>query len=178
MGEGEKKRREMEKKNREELVSLLKALRRGALSPRETYRAIQAFGEMNFQEARPEVEGFLKSEDPELRFVSLKVLTLYWHLEEYWETAREILEHDPDEDCRFRAAAALADLKQDTQDRQTLQVLARVVRNEQEELVVREAAYAAMKAVLHFDPHEQFHTATRSFDLDKEADWEMVDSYL
>jgi len=178
MVEEEKKRREMEKKNREELVSLLKALRHGALSPRETYRAIQAFGEMNFQEARPEVEGFLKSEDPELRFVSLKVLTRYWHLDEYWETAREILEHDPDGDCRFRAAHALADLKRNTQDRQTLQVLARVVRNKQEEPVVRESAYAAMKAILHFDPREQFHTATLRFDLDKEADWEMVDSYL
>jgi hypothetical protein len=73
----ERKGGEMEKKNREELVSLLKALHRGALSPRETYRAIQAFGEMNFQEARSEVEGFLGSKDPELRFVSLKVLTRY-----------------------------------------------------------------------------------------------------
>jgi HEAT repeat protein len=168
----------MEKKSPEELKNLLIALRRGALSPRETYRAIQAFGEMNFQEARPEVERFLGSEDPELRFVSLKVLTRYWHLEEHWETARKVLEHDPDEDCRFRAADALADLKQDTQDRQTLQVLARVVRNEQEKRVVRESAYAAMKAVLHFDPREQFHTATQGFDLDKEADWDMVDRYL
>lgn len=168
----------MEKKSPEELNSLLKALRRGALSPRETYRAIQAFGEMNFLEARPEVEGFLKSEDPELRFVSLKVLTLYWHLAEHWETARRVLEDDPDEDCRFRAAGALADLKRNTRDRQTLQVLARVVRNEQEKRVVREEAYAAMKAVLHFDPREQFQTATLSFDLEKEADWEMVESYV
>ena len=168
----------MERKSREELEGLLESLRRDALSPHEIYHAIQAFGEMNFQEARPEVERFLKSEDAELRFVALKVLTRYWHLAEHWQTARDVLEHDPDEECRFRAASALADLKRNTQDRFTLRVLAHVVRNEQENPIVREEAYAAMKAILDFDPREQFQIASRGLDWEKGVDWKMVDSYL
>ena len=168
----------MEKKSREELASLLEALRHDKMSAREVYHAIQAFGELNFQEAQSEVERFLKSEDPELRFIALKVLTRYWHLEKHWKTAQDVLEHDPDEDCRFRAAHALAGLRRNTQDRSTLKVLARVVRNEQEKRVVREAAYAAMREIIHYNPREQLHIASRGFDLAKEIDWKMVDSYL
>lgn len=157
----------MEQKSWEELISLIVALRHNTLSMREIYHAIQTFGEMNFQEARPEVEQFLTSEDPELRFVALKVLTRYWHLDEHWETARKILLHDPDEDCRFRAADAIADLRRNSQDRQTLKLLAHVVHNEQEKAVVRAAAYAAMKAVLHFDPHEQFTLLKGKLDIEK-----------
>jgi len=163
---------------KEELVNTLEALRQGALSPREIYHAIQAFGEMNFQEARPEVEHFLKSEDPELRFVALKVLTQYWRLTEHWKTARDVLLHDPDEDCRFRAAGNLGSLMMNTHDKPTLSILARVVHNEQEKRVVRSAAYAAMRGILHFDPREQLHMAAHGVDFAKEVDWKMVDLYL
>jgi hypothetical protein len=164
-------------KSQEELEQLLAALRKGKLVGREIYRAVQAFGENNYQAARPEVESLLKSDDPELRFVSLKVLTRYWHLSEHWETAYSVMLHDPDEDCRFRAAHDLGSLERNTQDTRTLKVLAQVVCNDQENLIVREAAYAAMRGVLYYDPREQFHMATRKFDLAKEADWDMVRKY-
>lgn len=168
----------MEKKSREELNRIRVALHNNTLSARETYHAIQLFGEMNFQEARPEVEQYLTSDNPELRFVALKVLTRYWHLQEHWETARKVLLCDADEDCRFRAADALADLKCNTQDQQTLKVLARVVRNEQEKAVVRISAFAGMKAVLHFDPREQFDIVKGGLDVEKKVDWKVVDAYL
>jgi len=173
----ERKDVKMELVSREELLRLLTALRQATMSDQEAYRAIQTFGEMNFQEARPEVEKFLKSEDAELRFVALKVLTSYWHLEEHWVTAWNVLEHDPDEDCRFRAAIALGALKRNTQDSSTLSVLARVVRNEHEKHVVREAAYAAMKEVLQYVPREQFNMATHGLDFEKDIDWDMVNKY-
>jgi len=168
----------LDNRRREELFSLLKALRRGTLSDREIYHAIQTFGETNFQEARSEVEHFLTNKNPELRFVALKVLTRYWHLNEHWQTARYFLEHDPDEDVRFRAASALAGLRQNSQDRVTLAILAQVVLNEQEAEVVRLAAYAAMKAVMHYDPREQFETLKGAFDVQQKVDWEWVRSFL
>lgn len=169
----------MEKKtSHSELVHLLHALRANTLPDDEIYQTIQAFGELNFQEARPEVERFLKSDEPRLRHVALKVLTRYWHLEEHWQTAREVLEHDISSECRFRAANNLADLRRNTQDRTTLEVLAKVVCNEEENQVVREVAYAAMKAILHYDPREQFRIASEDIDLEKEVDWDMVHSYL
>lgn len=168
----------MEKVSRVELLRRLEAIRRGTLPKREIYRTIQVFGEMDFQEARPEVERFLQSEEPELRFVALKVLTRYWRLPQHWQTARDVLEHDPDEECRFRAASDLGSLKMNTKDKETLSVLAQVVRNEREKPVVREAAYTAMKAILHYDPREQLHLAAHNLDLEKDVDWKLVDSYL
>lgn len=172
MGEDRKER------SREELLCLLETLRFGKLSNHDIYDAIQAFGEMNFREAHPVVEHFLKSEDSELRSVALKVLTLYWHLNEYWEMACQTLLRDPDGDCRLGAAHALAYLKRDTEDRATLTVLARVVRNKQEEPIVRQAAYAAMRAVLHYNPREQWPMAIKELDFTKDIDWQFVDSYL
>jgi len=168
---------EDKKKSPQELDRLYTALRQGTLAGREVYRAVQVFGENNFQRARPEVEALLQSDDPDLRFVSLKVLTRYWRLSEHWETARFVLLHDPDVDCRFRAANDLGSLEMNTQDERTLTVLAQVVCNEQEVLIVREAAYAAMLGVLQYDPREQLRMAGRSFDFEKEVKWDIVNRY-
>lgn len=171
------KEHEKRKKSQKELEQLLEAWHQGMLVGRELYRAVQAFGENNFQQARPEVEALLQSDDPDLRFVSLKVLTRYWRLSEHWETARSVMLHDPDVDCRFRAAKDLGSLQINTQDTRTLTVLAQVVCNEQEEQIVREAAYAAMLGIVHYDPREQLHMAGRSFDFEKEVQWDMVRRY-
>ena len=161
----------------EELRQLHEALKQGKLQGREVYRAVQIFGENLYLPARPEVESLLHSEDFELRFVALKVLTRYWHLKEHWETARQVLLSDPEVECRVRAAHDLGSLMRNTQDPRTLHVLAQVVQNEQENLTVREAAYAAMKEVLQYDAREQLHMATRRFDFNREVDWNLVNQY-
>ena len=124
------------------------------------------------------VEGFLTHPDPQLRSIALEVLTRHWRLKEHWNTARNFLERDPDKECRINGASALAILKRNTQDRPTLSVLARVVRNEQETRLVREAAYAAMRSVIRYDPREQFHLAAKGINSAQEIDWKMVDAYL
>ncbi len=158
-------------KSQEELERLLDELRRGALNNREIYRTVQAFGEHNFQIARPEVEALLHSDDFELRFVALKVLTRYWHLTEHWETARQVLLHDPEVDCRFRAAHDLGALERNTQDRRTLTVLADVVCNEEEDQIVRKVAYAAMLEVLAYNAKEQWRVTINR------VDWDLVKRY-
>ena len=165
------------KKNREELKQLLNALRQGKLKGHEVNRAVQTFGENSFQEARPEVESLLTSDDFELRFVALKVLTAYWRLAEHWETARLVLLHDPEVECRFRAAENLGSLEQDTQDVRTLSILAHVVCNEQEDPIVREASYAAMLKVIRYDSQEQWRIAFNRGDFTTLVDWEMVKHY-
>ena len=164
-------------KRQEELERLLDALRQGELQGREVYHAVQTFGENNFQVARPEVEALLQSDDYALRHVTLKVLTRYWRLAEHWETARQVLLHDPDDECRFRADSALGSLEMNTWDTRTLSVLAHVVCNEQEDRIVREASYAAMLAVLRYEPREQNRMAAHGVDFAKEVDWDMVKRY-
>lgn len=166
------------KMSQEEVGVLLDALRSGALHGRQIYRAVQVFGEQHYQAALPEVEALLQSDDFELRFVALKVLTRYWHLAEYWDTAYQVMVHDSEVECRFRAANDLGGLKANTQDIRTLHVLAQAVCNEQEEFAVRTAAYAAMLEVLHgYNTHEQLHIVGRTFDLATEVDWNLVKSY-
>lgn len=101
----------MENPQKDDPEQLLNALRQGKLQGREIYQAVQTFDETNFQEARPEVEALLQSDDFELRFVVLKVLTHYWCLMEYWETARQVMLYDPEVECSFRAATDLGSLK-------------------------------------------------------------------
>lgn len=161
-----------------ELVLQLQDLQQGKIPAREIYHTIHEFGRMGFLEARPVVERFLTSEDPQLRAIALEVLVRHWRLAEHWDTARRFLEQDPDEDCRMRGASMLETLKRNTQDRRTLAVLARVVRNEHERPIVREAAYAAMRGILHYDPREQFQLAAKGIDLARGVDWQMVDAYL
>ena len=157
---------------------LLENVRCKQLEKRELYHAIHEFGRNHFLEARKDVEGFLTSSEPQLRSVALEVLVNYWRLSDFEETARDFLEHDPDDDCRMKGAAALLVLKRNTKDPQTLSVLARVVRNSEEDLIVREAAYAAMRVVIHYDPREQFRLASKGIASPQEIDWEMVNCYL
>jgi len=124
------------------------------------------------------VERFLTHEDDQLRYIALEVLTNHWRLAEHWQTARDFLEHDPDEDCRRMGASSLEALKMNTKDRPTLAVLARVVCNEQEDKMVRESAYSAMKGVIHFDPREQLKMACKGLNLSQDVDWDIVKSYL
>jgi hypothetical protein len=169
--------RSLDELRQEAPAQLLQAFRQGKLKGRELYRAVQVFGEQRYQAARPEVEALLTSDDPELRFVALKVLTQYWHLAEHWETARQVLLHDPEEECRFRAAGDLGVLEQNTQDRRTLVVLANVVCNEAENPIVRESAYAAMLSVISYNPKEQLRMAAHGVDFATEVDWDLVKQY-
>ncbi len=161
-----------------ELSRLLGDIRRDQLEGRELYHAIHEFGRNHFLEARKDVEGFLTNSDPQLRAIALEVLVNHWRLSDFERTSRNFLEHDSDKECRMKGASALEVLKRNTKDRQTLSVLARVVRNSEEALIVRDAAYAAMRGVIHYDPREQFFLASKGITSLQEIDWEMVNSYL
>jgi hypothetical protein len=146
-------------------------------SPQRTYKAIHELGKHDFLVARSDIEQFLLSRDPELRYIALEVLARHWGLAEHWETAQAFLMHDPDSSCRIMGASALAVLKRNTQDRPTLELLATVVRDPEESPVVRQAAYAAMREIIEYDPGEQFRLAARDINLASDVDWTMVDTY-
>lgn len=167
-----------QEKSREELTQLLEELRRGLLSSDEVYHTVATFGREHFLEARPDVERLLSCENQEVRSIALNVLALDWKLQKHWKTALDVVEHDPDDDNRLRAATLLGGLKRDTGDHQVLQTLAHVVRNE-EDLFVRKAAYLAMQSVLYDrGPRVRLENLQKPFDLEKDVDWELVNLYL
>lgn len=169
--------RQMEQAIQQQLENSLLLLQQNQLQDAELYRTLQKFGQHRFLKARPEVEALLKSDSPYWRMVALEILTRYWQLQEYWQIACSLLEHDPDEDVRASAADALGVLKRDTKDQVTLALLAQAVLNSREENMVRREAYAAMKAIIHYDPREQFELF-RTFDVQRDADWQWVRSFL
>ncbi len=160
------------------LMRQLQDVRDNKLSGRDLYSAIHEFGRGHFLEARPVVERFLTHENAQLRCIALEVLINHWRLADYWDVACAFLEQDSDKECRMRGASALEVLERNTQDRRTLSVLARVVCNPQEAPLVRETAYAAMRGIIHYDPREQFHLASKRLNLSQDIDWDMVKSYL
>lgn len=168
----------MENTNKEPQMLLLQQIRRNELQGRQLYRAVHEFGKTGFIKARKDIEDLLMSEDPEIRYISLEVLTRHWQIVEHWETARRFLEEDGDTDCRIMGASALETLKRGQRDYTTLNVLAHVVANSQEKHIVREAAYAAMLGVLHPDPQEQARMAIRGIDLEHDVDWNLIKSHL
>ena len=119
------------------------------------FSIISDFGDEHFVEAIPDIKNFLTSEDSELRYIALEVLTLNFQLQEVWQTARDFLEHDPDSNCRSLGASCLGALKRNTGDPRTLSVLAHVIVNEKEEHLVRESAYKAFCGVIKYDREEQ-----------------------
>jgi Domain of unknown function (DUF4926) len=160
----------------ERLEGLLQEVRLKRLAADDLYSALHTFGRQHYVEAKQDVETCLTSPEPDIRKIALHVLAKDWRLPEHWETARAFL-RDADSECRIEGASALGVLKMNTQDRRTLHLLALVVTNQQEDQIVREAAYAAMRSIHHFDPQEQLHLAARGT-ATGEMDWDLVQSYL
>lgn len=160
-----------------ELKKALEDIKDGRRPPKGLFDTIHEFGDEEFTEAAPIIEKFLTNADPRLRYISLHVLTMHFRLQKYWKVAVQMLENDPDEDCRIMAISALRSLKRNTSDRETLTILVRLIRDEQEQKYVRESAYRAMRGIIAYNNVEQLNMATGDFDWDKDVDWDMVNSY-
>jgi hypothetical protein len=167
-----------EAEQRVEAQHLLQQLRAGAIDDQHVANALHSFGDARLLEARADVERYLTHPDPNIRHMALHVLTLHFDLQDHWQTAVDFLLHDPVHTRRVDGAEALGWLKRDTQDRGTLEILAQVVRNKAEEEEVRSAAYAAMREILHEDREEQMRLLDLDWDLERDADWAFVDSFL
>lgn len=152
---------------RGEAMKYLASLRQGTLAKIDLPSALITFGKADYLEARTDVESLLTDPEPEIRENALKVLTLYWYLDAYWDKACDFLEHDPVASCRAEGAFALGALKRDTGDKKTLIPLAQVVKNEQEVDYVRKAAYKSMRSIVHFDIMEERKWMREGFTLEK-----------
>ncbi len=87
--------------DQQELHCLLQDLRQGKLAPEERYHVVATCGKQQFLEALPDVERLLIHEDENLRNIALLVLGFDWRKQEYWQSALEMLQHDPDDNNRF-----------------------------------------------------------------------------
>jgi HEAT repeats len=170
----------VEEPSSEELQQWLRDLHAGRVPQDQLHHVIHELGRARAVGARPVVERFLQSEDADLPWVALEVLTRHFRLQDHLPTARQVLLQDKDEHCRMGGADALGSLLKNTGDVDALRLLAGVVRNDEENAFVRLAAYAAMFAIIQYDGRQQLEfSRPRSFrEIDRLVDWNLVDAYL
>jgi len=169
--------------SREDVRLLLQRLRDGTLPPASltedaTYHAIHALGRAEVAEAIPLSERYVTHADAQYRYVALEVLTNHFRLRRHWPTAVAALRQDPDDHVRLGAAAALGHLMADTNDPVTLREPAITLSHPHEDDHVRRAAWAAMRAVEHYDAREQRDLALHSTHLERDVDWGWVRASL
>lgn len=151
----------------------LQRLRTGGVPANKIYGVIHAFGEAGFKEAKDVVESYLKSDDPQLRNISLNVLTLHWKCLEHRVTCENTILHDEDSENRRLAVMGLAALLQGTKNPDALKILLTVFRDEGEKWHVRDAAYSAILYLLGTPAKEQ-PPATRKLDHSRDVNWDHV----
>ena len=162
------------------LALRLQDLRANKIPHTELYFIISDFGEDHYAPAIPDIKRFLTDEDSSLRYVALEVLSVNFRLPECWQIARDFLEHDPDHDPdsnnRLLAASVLGLMRINTQDRETLSILAGIVANDQESRVLRGSAYAAMREIIAYDAQEQ-RNLVDAFNPETDIDWSLIAKY-
>ncbi len=165
------------RKEQQALREQLAQLRNGTLHSPGLALFLSDLGKYYILEARADIEAFLTSEDREERRYALMALAVDFHLPDHLQTARRFLTSDPDDLCRITATTALSCLMEKTYDRPTLQLLAQVVHNEQEDESIRKGAYQAMLSVLGASKMERHLPATSHFHFPQDIKWDMVDEY-
>lgn len=160
----------------EDLAAQLKLLAEGRLSQGEAHHVLHELGRQHVTEAEPVVRNYLYSDDADLRALAIEVLLQHWRMGKYEDVATNMLFNDPESHCRLHAASALGASRRNSRDVGTLRTLANAVRHDDND-TVREAAYAAMKSVLQYDPQEQFRMAARGVASVGGINWSVVDRY-
>ena len=155
-------------------------LRANKIPRSNLYFIISDFGEDHYAPAIPDIKRFLTDEDSSLRYVALEVLAVNFRLPECWQIARDFLENDPDPDPyssnRILGASVLGLMRINTQDRETLSLLAGIVANDQENDILRSSAYAAMREIIAYDAQEQ-RNLIKSFNPETDIDWSLIAKY-
>lgn len=125
----------------------LKALREDRIPDDEIYSTLDEFGRAGFTAAESEVRRYLTHDKPQLRYVAVYVLALYWDLAKYGDTFERLLFEDPDADVRRVAAGALGYVLRERRDSEAVHLLIRKLRETGENWYVRKASYDAIRDI-------------------------------
>ncbi|MEO7018611.1 MAG: HEAT repeat domain-containing protein [Ktedonobacteraceae bacterium] len=161
-----------------ELIQKTQALQQNKVPQSQLYSTIWDLGKAEYLPAKPVIERYLTHDNDEIRIAALQVIVGRFAARDrkYWEMARDLLTDD-DSGNRIDGTSLLGTFKRNTQDEETLRLLAPLVSNTQENPIVRRSAYAAMCGIIHFVPLELWKYTSSDFNLEQDADWELVDRY-
>ena len=157
-----------------EAARVYEALSRGEQWEQGVFSAIALLGNASYTRATPILEGYLTSEDPEVRAWALQALVLDFHLPEHCETAWKMLDEEHHEPKRI-AAGCLGFCYMSTKEPAVLVRLAPLVRDTKQHWLVRVEAYAALLSVLGCPyGHPMRPARARMVDFETEVDWALI----
>lgn len=168
---------EADRREQLELQRRLEHMQQHKWEDRKLLPTLISYGKKRFFPVVPEIERLLGSADSRVRAIALKTLALHFGLDKYWGVAQQFLLYDPDEQCRIAGAEALSYLKQDTQERRTLLLLATIVQDENLSAALRRMAYAAFQAVRHYDIRTWSMHLSEQSELVTQEGWNAVLRY-
>jgi hypothetical protein len=169
-----------------DLSRRIEELNTGTLrDPEDVHHTIQQAGKYHREEALPGIIRELRTSPVvDIRTAALMVLLGELGLTQeeqqpYWDDACHFVEADQDFHERSVGLIALGTIKRGTYDRQTLEILAPFVADENENEILRRSAYASMLAVIGRSRMEAFTVGSAErFSFPGQVDWTMVRSYL
>lgn len=133
--------------NNTSLRDKLTALRRGQIPFEELSGLIHEFGHAMFLEAEPDVVALLRHPNYLIRSNAVRVLTFHWDVRGHWDEPIRLLREDPDWGVRSFTAAGLGFVFRDSHDPIISRALTDKIRDQNDDPVVREAAYNALRSV-------------------------------
>jgi hypothetical protein len=131
----------------QQLATLTNRLKDEVIDPRELADAISDLGDVHYMPARPLIERCLSHSDEWVRRNAIQALTVDFKAQEHRATCETMIEKETDFDVRLCAISGLGSLLFGTNDIRGLQLLARIVRDSDEDLGHRECAYESIQSI-------------------------------
>jgi vesicle coat complex subunit len=143
--------------------------------PDDLLRALGRIGDEQKGELRDAVVSLLDHDDADVREEAMRRLFVGWRDRQWRARAVDALRADEAPEVRSVAAYAVAATSVDATYKQDVGDLIGVLKDEDEDPLVRGAAYDAL-LILHRRP--EFPTKRRQFDADADVDWGWVQSLM
>jgi len=138
----------------------------------EIASVISDLGDVQYLHAKPVIEGYLNHPEAWVRRNAIQALTIDFKAQEHRTTCEIMIRDETDFDARNVAISGLGQLLRFAPGLTGIKILAALVRNPNEEIVHREAAYQGILWIKGVDPRE--HPWFKEGFVEEIVDWNMI----
>lgn len=143
----------------------------------DLYAALIRAGKDRLTGLRDAVQPLLGHQDPEIRSGALQTLAFFWRLPEYRDSVIDYVE-DSDPTVRSWAIHAWAGYRAGTRDRDSISRLWAVLRNDNEDIDVRQSAFLGMLTIYGVSSEEYWKGIYADLKKDRSAAWDRIRAIL
>jgi len=143
----------------------------------DLYAALIRAGKEKLVGLRDVVQPLLQHQDPEIRGGALQTLAFFWRLPEYRESIFDYVK-DVDPSVRSWALHAWAGYRAGTRDRDSIGRLWIILRNDDEDIDVRQSAFLGMLTIYGVSSEEYWKSIYADLKNDRSVAWERIRAVL